>query len=83
MAPPLKVTEFDIYYGKGVDNYGCLLDVCMSKGIFSQRGAWVYYQGESFSQGRDNAIDKLKADPELVSTLEEMIKNGVQTDPVS
>jgi len=83
MAPPLKVTEFDIYYGKGVDNYGCLLDVCMSKGIFSQRGAWVYYQGESFSQGRDNAIDKLKSDPELVSTLEEMIKNGVQTNPMS
>jgi hypothetical protein len=55
----------------------------MSKGIFSQRGAWVYYQGESFSQGRDNAIEKLKADPELVSTLEEMIKSGVQTDPVS
>jgi recombination protein RecA len=83
MAPPLKVTEFDIYYGKGVDNYGCLLDVCMSKGIFSQRGAWVYYNGESFSQGRDNAIDKIKADPELVATLEELIKHGVQADPLS
>lgn len=83
MAPPLKVTEFDIYYGKGVDNFGCLLDVAMSKGIFTQRGAWVYYEGESFSQGRDNAIDKLKQDPELVKKLEEQIKNGLRTDVVS
>jgi recombination protein RecA len=83
MAPPLKVTEFDIYYGKGVDNFGCLLDVAMSKGIFTQRGAWVYYEGESFSQGRDNAIDKLKQDPELVKKLEEQIKNGLRTDIVS
>ena len=83
MAPPLKVTEFDIYYGKGVDNFGCLLDVCMSKGIFSQRGAWVYYDGESYSQGRDNAIEKLKEDPKLVSTLQELIKNGIRTDDVS
>jgi recombination protein RecA len=82
MAPPLKVTEFDIYYGKGVDNFGCLLDVGLQKGIFTQRGAWVYYQGESFSQGRDNAIDKIKQDPELVKEIEEQIKNGVSTNIV-
>ena len=83
MAPPLKVTEFDIYYGKGVDNFGCLLDVAMAKGFFTQRGAWVYYEGESFSQGRDNAIDKLKHDEELVAKIQEQIKNGVQSDTVS
>lgn len=82
MAPPLKVTEFDIYYGKGVDNFGCLLDVGMQKGIFAQRGAWVYYQGESFSQGRDNAIEKIKQDPNLVKEIEEQIKNGVPTNIV-
>jgi recombination protein RecA len=83
MAPPLKITEFDIYYGKGVDNFGCLLDVAMQKGIFSQRGAWVYYEGESFSQGRDNAIEKLKQDEELVSKIEEQIKDGLRTDNLS
>jgi recombination protein RecA len=57
MAPPMKITEFDIYYGKGVDNFGCLLDLGMQSGLFTQRGAWVYYNGESFSQGRDNAIE--------------------------
>lgn len=83
MAPPMKITEFDIYYGKGVDNFGCLLDLGFQKGIFTQRGAWVYYEGESFSQGRDNAIDKLKNDPELVIKIEEIIKNGPRTDIVS
>lgn len=83
MAPPLKITEFDIYYGKGVDNFGCLLDVAMQKGIFTQRGAWVYYEGESFSQGRDNAVEKLKQDKELVSKIEEQIKDGLRTDKLS
>lgn len=77
MAPPLKITEFDIYYGKGVDNFGCLLDIGMQKGLFAQRGAWVYYNGESFAQGRDNAIEKLKNDSDLVKELGELIKNGV------
>lgn len=80
MAPPMKVTEFDIYYGKGVDNFGCLLDMGLQKGIFTQRGAWVYYKGESFSQGRDNAIDKLKTNPELAKEVEELIKNGFRSD---
>lgn len=83
MAPPLKVTEFDILYGKGVDNFGCLLDIGMQKGIFSQRGAWVYYEGESFAQGRDNAIEKLKQDKELVTKIEEQIQDGLRTDKLS
>lgn len=83
MSPPLKITEFDIYYGKGIDNYGCILDMCMQSGIFTQKGAWVYYEGESFSQGRDNAIEKLKQDSDLVKLLEEKLKNGSRTDIVS
>jgi recombination protein RecA len=72
MSPPLKIAEFDIMYGKGIDQYGCLFDVALDKGILSQKGAWVQYNGESFAQGRDNAIEKLKTMPELV----EKIKNS-------
>jgi recombination protein RecA len=72
MSPPLKIAEFDIMYGKGIDQYGCLFDVALDKGILSQKGAWVQYNGESFAQGRDNAIEKLKTLPELV----EKIKNS-------
>lgn len=71
MSPPLKIAEFDIMYGKGIDQYGCLFDVGLDKGIFTQKGAWVYCEGENFSQGRENAIEKLKNSPELMSKIKE------------
>lgn len=73
MAPPLKVTEFDIYYGKGVDMYGSLLDLGFMSGIFTQKGAWVYYNGEMFSQGRDNAINKLKEDDNVYKEIAKLL----------
>lgn len=72
MSPPLKIAEFDIMYGKGIDQYGCLFDVGLDKGIFTQKGAWVYCDGENFAQGRENAIEKLKNNPEII----DKIKNG-------
>lgn len=69
MAPPMKVVEFDILYAKGIDEFGCIFDVGMDKGILSQKGAWVYYNGENFAQGRDNAIAKLKDAPEIINLI--------------
>lgn len=83
MAPPLKVTEFDILYGKGIDKHGCILDAGMQAGIFTQKGAWVYYNGESFSQGREMAISKLRDNEELVTLVKEQIANGVQPNNLS
>jgi recombination protein RecA len=75
MAPPLKITEFDILYGKGVDQFGCLFDLALGQGIFTQKGAWVYLDGENFAQGRDNAVEKLKLDDKLVALIKE--KNNI------
>ena len=75
MAPPLKITEFDILYGKGIDQFGCLFDLALSQGIFTQKGAWVYLDGENFAQGRDNAVEKLKLDPKLIELIKE--KNNI------
>jgi recombination protein RecA len=69
MAPPMKITEFNINYAEGIDEYGCIFDVGLEKGIFTQKGAWVYYKDENFAQGRDNAIDKLKDSPEIVEEI--------------
>jgi len=69
MAPPLKVTEFDILYGKGIDKHGCILDAGMQAGIFTQKGAWVYYKDENFAQGRDNAIEKLKTREDIIDLI--------------
>ena len=69
MAPPLKITEFDILYGKGVDQFGCYFDIALSQGLFTQKGAWVYHDGENYAQGRDNAVEKLKLDSKLISLI--------------
>ena len=69
MAPPMKITEFNINYAQGIDEYGCIFDVGLEKGIFTQKGAWVYYKDENFAQGRDNAIDKLKDSLEIVEEI--------------
>jgi recombination protein RecA len=75
MAPPLKIAEFDIFYGKGVDQYGSILDLALSIGIFAQKGAWIFLDGENFAQGRENAISKLKDDQKLFEQLKLRVEN--------
>lgn len=75
MAPPLKIAEFDIYYGQGVDQYGSVMDLALSLGIFSQKGAWIFLDGENFAQGKDNAIAKIKNDSKLYEKLKLRVEN--------
>jgi recombination protein RecA len=75
MAPPMKVTEFSIMYGKGIDEHGCVLDVAIETGVLTQKGAWIYFEGELFAQGRDNAINQLKENQEVF----EKVKAKIQT----
>lgn len=79
MAPPLKIAEFDIFYGKGVDQYGSIMDLALSMGIFTQKGAWIFLDGENFSQGRENAIGKLKDDQKLFEQLKLRVENESKT----
>lgn len=78
MAPPMKVTEFSILYGKGIDEYGCVLDVAIEAGIFTQKGAWIYYNGELFAQGRENAINQLRESVDTFIDVKEKIKEKSQ-----
>lgn len=77
MAPPMKVTEFSILYGKGIDQYGCVLDVALETGIITQKGAWIYYNGELFSQGRENAINQLRENEEVFNEIKDKIAKGL------
>ena len=74
MAPPMKVTEFSILYGKGIDEHGCVLDVALDAGILTQKGAWIYYNGELFAQGRENAINHLRENEDTFLDMKEKIK---------
>jgi len=73
VAPPFKTAEFDIIYGKGVDNVGEVIDIAVEQGIIQKNGAWFKYNGDNISQGRAGLIELLKDNVELF----EIIKNQI------
>ena len=68
VAPPFKMTEFDIMYGKGISYAGDLLDLALQGGVVEKMGSWFSYKGEKIAQGRE----KVKA---LLDTDEKLMKN--------
>lgn len=74
VAPPFKVAEFDILYGKGISKTGEIIDMGVECGIIEKSGSWFSYNGERLGQGRDNARLTIEADPALLAELEEKIK---------
>jgi len=74
VAPPFKEAEVDIIYGKGIDSVGDALDLAVNHDIVEKSGSWFAYQNQRLGQGRDNARDFLKDNPELLKTLIDEIK---------
>ena len=74
VAPPFKVVEFDIMYGKGISKSGEILDLGVELEIIQKSGSWFSYNGEKLGQGRDSVKVILEDNPELMNTLEELIK---------
>jgi len=74
VAPPFKEAEVDIIYGKGIDYIGDALDLAVNHDIIEKSGSWFAYQNQRLGQGRDNARDFLKDNPELLKTLIDEMK---------
>jgi len=74
VAPPFKVVEFNIMYGKGISRMGEILDMAVECDIIEKRGSWYRYDGEPIGQGSDNAIEFLESDPELTDKIEKQIR---------
>jgi len=74
VAPPFKVVEFNIMYGKGISRMGEILDMAVECDIIEKRGSWYRYDGEPIGQGTDNAIEFLESDPELTDKIEKQIR---------
>lgn len=74
VAPPFRLCEFDILFGKGVSKAGELVDAGVSLSLVEKSGAWYSYNGERIGQGRDNAAQFLMDHPEMLSTLERHVK---------
>ena len=74
VAPPFKVVEFDIIYGKGISKLGEILDLGVELEIIQKSGSWFSYKEEKLGQGRDSVKTILEDNPELISELETKIK---------
>ena len=74
LAPPFKQVEFDIMYGEGVSKTGELIDLGVKAGIVEKSGAWFSYDSQRLGQGRENAKQFLRDNPEVANTIEAAIR---------
>ena len=74
VAPPFRVAEFDIIYGKGIAKAGEIIDIAIELGIIQKSGSWFSYNGEKVAQGKENTKKAIQDNPELMKELEEKIK---------
>ena len=73
MAPPFKQAEFDILYGQGISREGSLMDLGVDNGVVRKSGAWFTYGEDQLGQGKENARNFLKDNPQLAAEIEEKI----------
>lgn len=78
VAPPFKQVEFDIMYGEGISKVGEMLDIGVKAGIVEKSGAWFSYDSIRIGQGRENAKQYLKDNPELMARLEAAIRGKTE-----
>ncbi len=74
VAPPFRVAEFDILYGKGISKSGEIVDIAIELGLVQKSGSWFSYNGEKLAQGKENTKKALLEDPRLMKELEDKIK---------
>jgi recombination protein RecA len=73
-SPPFKTAEFDILYGVGISREGSLIDLGVEQAIVRKSGAWYTYEGDQLGQGKENARNFLRENPDLANEIEKKIK---------
>ena len=74
VAPPFRIAEFDILFGKGISTLGCILDLAEETGVITRKGAWYSYAGDNLAQGRDNTIKYMEENPEFAAQVEKLVR---------
>jgi recombination protein RecA len=82
VAPPFREAEFDVMYGEGISREGDLLDLAVDRRIVEKSGTWFSFSGERLGQGRENAKQFLKDNPEIFRTIDDRVRRelGLQRD---
>jgi recombination protein RecA len=76
VAPPFKQVEFDIMYGEGISKVGELVDLGVTAGVVEKSGSWFSYNGERIGQGRENAKNFLRQNPDMANAIEQTIRSN-------
>jgi len=74
VAPPFKQADIDILYGEGISREGSIIDLGTELDIIQKSGAWFSYSGERLGQGRENARQFLKDNPQIAAEIEKQIR---------
>ena len=83
IAPPFKEAEFDIMFGEGISREGDILDLAAEISVVNKSGAWYAYEGNKIGQGRENAKQYLKDNPEVCAVIEAKVREhyGIAAEP--
>jgi len=82
VAPPFKQADIDIMYGEGISKEGSLIDIGTEMDIIEKSGSWYSFDGERLGQGRENAKQFLKENPQLADTIEQRIRQSSSLAPL-
>jgi recombination protein RecA len=80
VAPPFKVVEFDIMYGRGISKSGEIIDIGVELDVIQKSGSWFSYNENKLGQGRDSVKQLIEDNPELMDELEKAIKEKLNSD---
>jgi recombination protein RecA len=81
LAPPFRTAEFDIVFGLGISREGGLIDLGVEQNIVRKSGAWYTYEGDQLGQGKENARNFLRDNPDLANEIEKKIKEKLGVGP--
>ena len=76
VAPPFKTAEFDMIYGEGISQEGCVIDLGVEFGILEKSGAWYSYNGDKFANGKEKAREYLRNNPEIMKEIEGKVREA-------
>jgi recombination protein RecA len=82
VAPPFRIAEFDIIFGKGISSLGCILDMAEETGVVVRKGAWYSYDGDNIGQGRDNTIKYMEENPEFAKNVDQLVRQKLEMGAV-
>jgi len=79
LAAPFREAEFDILFGTGINATASLLDAALAAGVLSRNGTWIVYRGRQLGQGREAAVETLRAEPVLAADVERLVRGDPAT----